>query len=310
MRSLPRGAQAQTSLVIDQAAGVLDEVNAASGTRWALLGRLTGGYQSGAYLLRDRDGARAVLKFTDDPAWAPTVLAAAPVVAMARASGWPTPAWLLVGQTSSGLPFQVQEFIHGTTQELVTHGWLDLVLPVVSKQEGLGREGMREWSRYDYDVVFRPRSPNREAVSASGEAGARLTDVVAHATHHHQGVVLPDGDLVHGDMNPENVLIGEHGVAGLIDVETLGRGTRLHDVSTLMLYAALWGDHDVQERLTAAARSIAASGWLEVTLSAVAIALHAIGTRHWPTNDLAAMCDAAATVIETLTKGPVPTSTP
>ena len=283
---------------------MLAEVNAASGTGWALVSRLSGGYQSGAYLLRDRDGARAVLKFTDDPAWAPTVLAAAPVVAMARASGWPTPAWLLAGQTSSGLPFQVQEFIHGTTQELVTHDWLDLVLPVVSRQVGLGREGMRDWSRYDYDVVFSPRSPNREAVSASGDAGARLTDVVARATHHHEGVVLPVGDLVHGDMNPENVLIGEHGVAGLIDVETLGRGTRLHDVSTLMLYAALWGDHEVQDRLAANARSIAAPGWLEVTLSAVAIDLLAFGTRHWLADDLAAMCDAAAKLIETHTESP------
>ena len=294
----------------EKAACVLNEVNTASGTRWALLGRLSGGYQSGAYLLGGQDGARAVLKFTDDPAWTPTVLAAAPVVAMARASGWPTPAWLLVGQTSSGLPFQVQEFVDGTTQEVVTHGWLDLVLPVVSRQVGLGREGMRDWSRYDFDVVFSPRSPNREAVSGSGDGGARLTDVVARATHHHEGVVLPDGDLVHGDMNPENVLIGEHGVAGLIDVETLGRGTRLHDVSTLMLYAALWGDRDVQDRLTAAARGIAAPGWLEVTLSAVAIDLLAFGTRHWPADDLAVMCDAAANLIETHTEGPVPTSTP
>lgn len=128
---------------------VLEEANAQHQTFWHLHGRLTGGYQSGAYLITDPAGERAVLKWSGSREWAPTVFAAAPVVASARAAGWPTPAWLAVGRTANGHAYQVQEFVEGTAQETITHAWLDQTLPAVAKQAGMGRDGMRDWSRYD-----------------------------------------------------------------------------------------------------------------------------------------------------------------
>ena len=284
------------------AAMVLDQANARHHTSWQLRSRLSGGYQSGAYLIADPAGRRAVLKWSSARDWAPTVLAAAPVVAAARASGWPTPAWLAVGQTDDGYPYQVQDFVEGTTQETVSHGWLDLTLPVVTSHAGLGRDGMRNWSRYDHDVVYAPRNDNRVAVASSGPAGAYLSDVITLLNGDHEDVKLPADDLVHGDLNPENVLIANGQVAALIDVEAVGRGTRLHDLTTLLLYAALWGDHDVQDRLTLECRNIAAPGWMEVSLSAVTVDLLAFGVRHWPPDDLATACRAAAALLSEQTR--------
>ena len=66
---------------------VLAEANRAHATSWHLRGQLGGCYQSGAHLIADADGRRAVLKWTGSPAWGPTVLAAAPVVESTRAAG-------------------------------------------------------------------------------------------------------------------------------------------------------------------------------------------------------------------------------
>lgn len=285
------------------AATVLEEVNARHQTSWHLRGRLSGGYQSGAYLIADLSGRRAVLKWSSAREWAPTVLAAAPVVAAARASGWPTPAWLAVGQTDHGYPYQVQDFVDGTTQETISHDWLDLTLPVVASHAGLGRDRMRNWSRYDHDVVYAARNDNRVAVANSGPAGAYVSEVITRLNRDHEDVELPVDDLVHGDLNPDNVLIANGRLAALIDVEAVGRGTRLHDLTTLLLYAALWGDHDVQDRLTVACRTIAGRGWMEVSLSAGAVDLLAFGVLHWPPDDLATACGAAAALLCSLTGG-------
>lgn len=276
---------------------VLDEANAQHQTSWHLHGRLSGGYQSGAYLITDPAGRRAVLKWSDSRGWAPTVVAAAPVVASARAAGWPTPAWLAVGTTAAGYPYQVQDFVEGTTQEAITHDWLDLTLPAVAKQAGLGRDGMRDWSRYDHDVVYGPQNDNRAAVANSGPEGAYLNDVISRLNRNHEDVTLPADDLVHGDLNPENVLVADGQLAALIDVEAVGRGTRLHDLTTLLLYDWLWGDHAVQDRLARECRDVAAPGWMEVTLSAGTVDLLAFGVQHWPPADLATACRAAAALL-------------
>lgn len=278
---------------------VLAEANLAHATSWHLQGRLSGGYQSGAHLLADPRGRRAVLKWTDSREWAPTVVAAAPVVASARAAGWPTPRWLAVG-TVDGYPYQVQDLVEGTSQEAITHDWLDLILPVVALQSGLGSHGMRNWSSYDHAVVFGAPNDHRRGVIDSGPAGTLLSDVVTRLNRHHEGATLPAGDLVHGDLNPDNVLVADGRLVALIDVEAVGRGSRLHDLATLVLYDWLWGDQAVQERLLLVCRDIAEPGWLEISLSAVTIDLLAFGVRHWPSQDLAAACRAAADLLTAL----------
>ncbi len=278
-------------------AAVLSEVNERDATCWRLRRKLSGGFQSGAWLLDDGAGRQVVLKWSASADWAPTVLAAAAVVTAARRRGWPTPAWLSWGRTSLGFPYQVQEFVLGATQEVVSDDWLDLVLPVVAGQAGLGTDGMRNWSDYDHDVVFGGENGNRRLVAASGPGGAVFDDAVTRVTRDRRQVRLPAADLVHGDLNPGNVLVAGGEVAALIDVEAVGRGTRLHDLSTLLCYASIWGEADVIDRLIDACRAVAGPGWLEITASAVAIDLLAFGVRHWAAGDLDDICRVTAVLL-------------
>src|SRR3954447_20555599 len=93
-------------------ASVVAELNGALGTEYRLVRQLAGGLQSGADELSNGD-TRGVLKWTDDPDWAPRVQRAAELVRRARAVGYPTPAWLTVGTTTAGSPYQLQEFVTG-----------------------------------------------------------------------------------------------------------------------------------------------------------------------------------------------------
>lgn len=88
---------------------VVAELNVALGTDYRVVRQLTGGLQSTAWVLT----GDVVLKWTDNPAWEPRVRRAADLVRRARAAGYPTPAWLAVGTTAAGSPYQLQEFVPG-----------------------------------------------------------------------------------------------------------------------------------------------------------------------------------------------------
>jgi hypothetical protein len=96
--------------VTETTESVLAFVNGALGTAYQLVRELTGGFQSGAYEL----SGGVVLKWSADPGWAPRVRRASDLVRRARAVGYPTPAWLAVGETAAGSPYQLQEFVVGT----------------------------------------------------------------------------------------------------------------------------------------------------------------------------------------------------
>ncbi|WP_163508732.1 hypothetical protein [Fodinicola acaciae] len=65
---------------------VLAFVNRRHRRDYRLVGKLPGGFQSGAYRIRDASGG-AVLKWTTKKSWAGRVVGAAPVVAAARSAG-------------------------------------------------------------------------------------------------------------------------------------------------------------------------------------------------------------------------------
>ena len=88
---------------------MLCAVNAELRDRWRLERRLAGGWHEGAYLLSRPDGSRAVLKWrASEPE---RLLGARERVDVARARGWPAPAWLAVGLGPAGGAWVVQEYI-------------------------------------------------------------------------------------------------------------------------------------------------------------------------------------------------------
>lgn len=287
----------------DATATLVAELRADGVRDLTLVRRLAGGFQTGAYLALDH-GLPVVLKWTAQPDWAEVVVAAAPVVAAARAAGWPTTGWLTSGRTRDGGAYHLQEHAAGEPVELITHVWLDAVLPMVERQRDLRPASTRSWSAHDHERVFADPSGATAAVAGSGLAGKELVAAIARLCRPYGAVRLPDDDLVHGDLNPDNVLLLDGKVTAFVDVEAIGRGSRLHDLATIVVYATLWpGEAGTVDRVLAHSRAIAAGGQLEISVASVLIGLLEFGVHHWPTDDLASVCRTAADLVDGLRTG-------
>jgi aminoglycoside phosphotransferase (APT) family kinase protein len=226
--------------VTDTTESVVAELNVALGTKYELVRELAGGLQSSAYELIDGE-ARVVLKWTDDPGWAPRVRRAADFVRRARAVGYPTPAWLVVGTTASGSPYQLQEFVPG--QPLRDAPTLDETLAreliaICETQRDLVPENGVSWSTYSRGVVFDHWDGVWERVRGYGGEAAELLERYDVLCRPYRGHALPDDDLVHGDLNIGNLIVDDGRIAGIVDIEAAGGGSRAYDLISLATSAA------------------------------------------------------------------------
>lgn len=162
--------------------------------RWIVESRLPGGMQSGASLVRDDAGTRAVLKWI-------TVEAAdaAAVVAHARASGYPTPAWLDHGTADDGRSWCVQELVDGTPMGSLDVAGAHLIVGLVSLQRTITPPTERAWP-------------------ALGRVD----------------------ELVHSDLNVQNILLRDGAVAGVIDFDEAARGCAVLDLLGPAVNAVIW----------------------------------------------------------------------
>jgi hypothetical protein len=339
---------------------VLAHVNRTHHFAYTLVGRLPGGYQQGAWLLRDSGssgssdssggsgdpGREAVLKWSRDSGSSEQARRAAPLIGWARKAGWPTPAWYAVGATPSGYSYHVQERVPGSPARHVTLPVARAALRVIDGQAGLRPDTAHDWSRYDHRVVFEGEGDFTANLGAFSPAGAEFVGAVRVRTAPFRDTPLPASDLVHGDFNPDNILLADDAgpdpeagtgaepgigteadadagtdagagadpvtITAVTDAAALGKGTRLHDVATLISYAVLWPAEPALAvpaalpDLFAYGRCHAAAGELEVTLAATLLALLAFVTTHHP--------DSADTVLRTatalLTALPAPPAVP
>ena len=225
---------------MDPAAAVVAEINVALGTDYAMVRRLTGGLQEGAFELRSKE-ARVVLKWSADPGWAPRVRRAAKLIAKARAVGYPTPQWLAVGTTSKGQPYQLQEFVEGTPLRdaaAIDPALAEELVAICELQRDLVDDGETSWSGYVRGIVFEGWDGMWEAVRRYDEASAELIAGYERVCEPYRATALPSGDLVHGDLNVGNLILRDGRVAGVIDVEAASGGSRAYDLVSLAASAA------------------------------------------------------------------------
>jgi aminoglycoside phosphotransferase (APT) family kinase protein len=224
---------------------VVAELNVALGTKYGLVRELTGGLQSSAYELTDGE-ARVVLKWTHDASWAPRVRRAADLVRRARAVGYPTPAWLAVGTTAAGSPYQLQEFVPGlplrdasTLDETLARE----LIAICETQRDLVPEDGVSWSTYSRGVVYDDWDGVWERVRGYGGEAAELLERYDVLCRPYRGHSLPEDDLVHGDLNVGNLIVDNGRIAGIVDIEAAGGGSRAYDLISLATSAARDGSH-------------------------------------------------------------------
>jgi hypothetical protein len=238
---------------------VLSYVNAVHALSYRFVRRLAGGVQSGASEVCDPDGRRAVLKWSTDRSWAEQVVRAGPAVERARAAGWPTPRWLAVGVTPDGHPYQIQEFVDGRPIGRLDAAGVRQLLDLVDGHAGLDPDPGRNWSEWVTDVVFRGRDGARDAARRVDASAAGLVDRFDGLCAEYRGYRLPAADLVHGDLNPGNVLVAGGRIVGVIDVEAIGSGTRAVDLVGL-LRTAYAQEADPATLATLGRAAVAAAG--------------------------------------------------
>ncbi|MGW7684968.1 phosphotransferase family protein [Kribbella sp. NPDC054772] len=217
-------------------ASVVAELNVALGTNYRLVRQLTGGLQSTAYELTDGT-TRVILKWSEDPGWAPRVWRAADLVLRARAVGYPTPAWLAVGTTASGAPYELQEFVSGTPS-VVDVSLARELIGICELQRDLVPEDGVSWSGWSSGVVFEDWDGVWARVLSYGGEAAELMRQFEVLCEPHRGERLPENDLVHGDLNVGNLLVDDGRIAGIVDIEAAGSGSRAYDLVTLAMSAA------------------------------------------------------------------------
>ncbi|WP_162448812.1 phosphotransferase family protein [Phytoactinopolyspora mesophila] len=237
---------------------VLAEANRAHGMRFQLDRRMDRGAQSGAWLLTNRAGEYAVLKWSPNRHWAAQVLRAADVVASVRAVGYPTPAWLAVGVSDDGLPYQIQELVPGSPVGRVTVDTVPMLIDLVESQRCVDPDPERCWSQYVTTTMTSGRTHLWQQVAGIGPIGRELLGACEQLLAAHEPVFLPSGDLVHGDFRPDNIIFDAGRISGVVDIEALGSGSRVYD------YATLLSAHNIepgaQQMIIAAGEQVAGPG--------------------------------------------------
>jgi aminoglycoside phosphotransferase (APT) family kinase protein len=206
-------------------------INARHATAFELAGKLKGGNQDGAYVLAEPDGRRAVLK----QLFAPRAL---PIIHRLRAIGYPTPDLLYTGTAGDGTTYLVQEFVPGTPIATLTDAYLDQLFALNNLQANLNPQPqanpLESWSGYVYEAVFARTSLLAKAMDDHLPATADLLAALRRATDRYTATVLPNTDVVHGDLHNGNI-VAEHGqITGVIDMVYAGYGTRAIDLATML----------------------------------------------------------------------------
>lgn len=212
---------------------VLAQVDARLGGHHAWRGRLSGGEQDGAHLVADEHEVLKVLTWRAPGSRAERLLRAVPVVADARARGWPAARWLAAGPLDDGSAFLVQEHVPGRPVGHLDEPSVRAVVAANARQEAIGSPAAVDDSAH-LESLLTGDHPWTRAVATSGTAGAALVRHGAQVVARAGAAPIPDQDVVHGDCSSTNVLLDDaSGRATFVDCDTIARGCRARDLADL-----------------------------------------------------------------------------
>lgn len=231
---------------------VLDDVAAVVGAEVTLLGRLPGGVNGGALRVRSAGGAEAVLKAVPraHPGQLDETLRAQRVVEHMRRRGYPTPAWLGVGATTSHV-WQLTDLVDAAPAPELTPSLVEQLMEIVELQDGQASEPYDHWT-YAWRVatgqepagLVVDETPEqarlRRSMAALPNQSPEVSALVERLRLMCADVPPPRGapDMVHADLaTPGNVLVRNGVVVAVVDIGNAGSGTRAIDLTALAWYS-------------------------------------------------------------------------
>ncbi len=159
----------------------------------------------------------------------------------------------------------------------------EMILELLETQVGIGPRGPQDWSAYNRDVVFSDRYGFASEVRGSSPEGAEIVASFSALCEPYRFSELPVTDLVHGDLSTQNILVRNGRITGVVDVEAVGRGTRVSDLACVIREGYMWrGDQAALERLLSEGLVMAGVGALLISIAATVFGVSAFVLDHSP----------------------------
>jgi hypothetical protein len=233
-------------------AEVLDDVASVVGAEVALLGRLPGGLNGGATRVQLAGRADAVLKAVPraHPNHLNETLRAQRIVDHMRRHGYPTPAWLGVGATSTHV-WHLMDFVDAAPEPELTPSLVEQLMDIIELQAGQASEPYDHWS-YAWrvatgqecvaglDLTETPeQSSLRQSIAGLSGYSSVVSALVERLRIACADVPPPPEapDMVHADLaTPSNILVRDGAVVAVVDIGNAGSGTRAGDLTGLVWY--------------------------------------------------------------------------
>lgn len=226
---------------------VLDEFATVVGAEVTPLGRLPGGVNAGAVLVRLTGGTAAVLKVEgrSHALHLDSTLRAQRIVEHMRERGYPTPAWLGAGATPTHV-WHLMDFVDAAPAPHLTPSIVEQLMEIVEIQAGRASEPYDHWA-----YAWRVATGREPAVAGLSEHSSVAAALVERVHGRCANVPPPPGapDMVHADLNPGNVLVRDGAVVAVVDIENAGSGTRATDLTTLQWHTFHESLDEVRSRL-------------------------------------------------------------
>ena len=192
---------------------MLEDIAAAIGEDLTVIGRLPGGVNSGVIRVLLGGQRSAVVKLAH-PRLLDETLRTQRIVEHMRERGYPTPAWLAVGATSTHV-WQLGDFVDAAPAPQLTASIVDQLMEIIELQAGQASEPYDHWA-YACRVATGQEPIGAEISRHSIEASALVERLRLMCDDAPPPVGMPD--MVHADLNPSNVLVGDGAVVALVDV--------------------------------------------------------------------------------------------
>ncbi len=211
---------------------LLDRINERHGADFRLHGRYARGENQGAYAIVDTAGTFFVLKHRPrpHPYWRGGLERARWITERLRGLGSPVPSY-------RGEIYWIQSALPGTPPEVLTESQLQQLLALNDLQAGQAISQEQDWSSYIVKVVFAGESGWADTLHQHSAATRDVLGRLERLAAGKHGSIKNAGDIVHGDMNPDNVLVCDGQISGIVDWDAAGCGDRTLDLAGLLFYS-------------------------------------------------------------------------